>query len=131
MLAFGSFLGNLHHKKVLSMRAVCLRVFALCSCFLTIISLVRFSYGLTEPLTLSGFLNALSTIDFSFSNTYTSIVQIASVFQNNPIGGVDVIVDVARAIYNLINLPINLFRDVLITVSSVISFVFQLLGFSF
>lgn len=113
------------------MRTAVLRVFALCFCFLTIISLVRFAYGATEPLTLSGFLNALSAIDFSFSNTYSSIIQIASVFQNISVGGIDVVIDIAKAIYNIITLPINLLRDLLITVGSVISFIFQLLGFSF
>lgn len=113
------------------MRTAVFRVFSFCFCFLVIISLVRFAYGVTDPLTLSGFLNALSTIDFSFSNTYTSIVQIASVFQNISVGGFDVIVDIAKAIYNLITLPIDLLRDLLITAGSVISFVFQLLGFAF
>lgn len=113
------------------MRTAILRIFTLCLCFLIIISLVRFTYGVTEPLTLSSFLNALSTIDFSFSNTYSSIVQIASVFQNISVGGIDIIVDIAKAIYNLITLPINLLRDLLITVGSVISFIFQLLGFTF
>lgn len=113
------------------MRTAAFRVFTLCFCLLIIISLVRFTYGATEPLTLSGFLNALSTIDLSFSNTYSSIVQIASVFQNISIGGIDVIVDIAKAIYNLITLPINLLRDFLITVGSVFSFIFQLLGFTF
>lgn len=113
------------------MRIAIFRVFTLCFCFLIIISLVRFAYGAAEPLTLSGLLNALHTIDFSFSNTYSSIVQIASVFQNISIGGIDVIVDIAKAIYNLITLPIDLLRDLLITVGSVISFIFQLLGFAF
>lgn len=113
------------------MRTAIFRIFTLCFCFLIIVSLVRFAYGASEPLTLSGFLNALSTIDFSFSNTYSSIVQIASVFKNISIGGIDVIVDIAKAIYNLITLPIDLLRDLLITVGSVISFIFQLLGFSF
>lgn len=113
------------------MRIAIFRIFTLCFCFLIIVSLVRFAYGASEPLTLSGFLNALSTVDFSFSNTYSSIVQIASVFRNISIGGIDVIVDIAKAIYNLITLPINLLRDLLITVGSVISFIFQLLGFTF
>lgn len=113
------------------MRIAILRIFALCFCFLIIVSLIRFAYGASDPLTLSGFLNALSTIDFSFSNTYSSIVQIASVFQNISVGGIDVIIDIVKAIYNLITLPIDLLRDLLITVSSVISFVSQLLGFAF
>lgn len=113
------------------MRTAVFRVFTLCFCCLTIISLVRFAYGVAEPLTLSGFLNALSAIDFSFSNTYTSVVQIASIFQHISIGGFDLIVDIAKAIYNLITLPIDLLRDLLITAGSVISFVFQLLGFTF
>lgn len=113
------------------MRTVIFRMFTLCVCFLIIVSLVRFAYGASEPLTLSGFLNILSTVDFSFSNTYSSIVQIASVFRNIPIGGIDVIVDIAKAIYNLITLPINLLHDLLITVGSVILFSYQLLGFAF
>lgn len=113
------------------MRTAVSRIFALCFCFLIIVSLVRFAYGAAEPLTLSGFLNALSTIDFSFSNTYSSIVQIASVFQNISVGGIDIIVDIVKAIYSLITLPINLLRDLLITVGSVLSFIFQLLGFTF
>lgn len=113
------------------MRTVVFRVFTLCFCFLITISLVRFAYGATEPLTLSGFLNALSTIDFSFSRTYSSIVQIASIFQHMSIGGFDVIIDIAKAIYNLITLPIDLLRDLLVTAGSVISFIFQLLGFAF
>lgn len=113
------------------MRTVFFRVFTLCFCFLVVISLVRFAYGVAEPLTLSGFLNALSTIDFSFSNTYSSIVQIASLFQNISVGGIDIVVDIVKAIYNIITLPINLLRDLLVTVGSVISFVFQLLGFAF
>lgn len=113
------------------MRTAVLRIFTLCFCFLVIVSLVRFAYGASEPLTLSGFLNALSTIDFSFSNTYSSIVQIASAFRDISIGGIDVIVDIAKAIYNLVTLPIDLIRDLLITVGSVISFIFRLLGFAF
>lgn len=113
------------------MRAAFFRLFGLCMAFLLVISVIRFAYGLSEPLTLSGFLNALESVDFSFSNTYSSIVQIASVFENISVGGIDVIVDIVKAIYNLIMLPINLLRDLLIAVGSVISFVFQLLGFSF
>lgn len=113
------------------MRAVFSRLFGLCMAFLLVISVIRFAYGLSEPLTLSGFLNALESVDFSFSNTYSSIVQIASVFENISIGGIDVIVDIVKAIYNLIMLPINFLRDLLIAVGSVISFVFQILGFTF
>lgn len=113
------------------MRTVVLRLFGIVTCFLLCISLIRIAYGVAEPLTLSGFLNALQTIDFSFSNTYSSLVQISQVFQSIQIGGIDVIVDIARAIYNVIMLPINLLRDLLIAVGSTLGFVFQLVGFAF
>lgn len=82
-------------------------------------------------LTTQQLLNALSQLDFSFSSTYRLISNTVQTFTNVQVGGVDAILDAVKAVVNLITLPITLLRDIFVSVASVFSFLYSLLGFEF
>lgn len=111
------------------MRSVVLRLLGLVTVFLLSVSLIRYAFGELPPLTSSNFLRALSTVDFSFSATYSSLVEIVQTFQNLSIGGWDVVIDVLKAIWKIITLPVDLVKDLATTLYSVLQFLAKILGF--
>lgn len=82
-------------------------------------------------LTTQQLLNALSQLDFSFSSTYRLITNTVQAFTNVQVGGIDAILDAVKAVIDLITLPVTLLRDVFISIASVFSFLYGLLGFEF
>lgn len=113
------------------MRTAVFRVFSIAFVFMLCINLIRACYGDVPIFSFSSLLNALSELDFSFSYTYSTIAETAEIFQDISIGGIDFLIDIGKAIYNIIRMPIMLLRDLLITVGSVLSFIARLVGFWF
>ncbi len=111
------------------MKALFLRVFFIAIVVLLAMSCVRVTFGIEEPLTFSGLLNALETIDFSFSSTYRTIVDVVNAFSSISVGGWDAVLDVLKAIVQIITLPLDIVIDLFTTVASCFAFVAKLFGF--
>ena len=110
------------------MRALTFRLFTLVMVFLMCLSLIRFAFGLSEPMTFTGFIRALSMIDFSFSSTYQSVIEIVNGF-SFPSGGIQAVFEAMKSIIRLISLPITALKDVFTALASVFTFVFRFFGF--
>lgn len=112
------------------MKTLFLRVFFIVIVMLLAMSCVRVSFGVSEPLTFSGLLNAFATVDFSFSSTYRTITDVVNAFSSISIGGWDAVLDVLKAIVQVITLPLDIVKDFFVTVASCFVFVSKLFGFT-
>lgn len=93
------------------------------------ISGVRFLLG-NEPLSLSVFLNLISTLDLDFSTTIESWVILVGNFESVGSGNFfENVYLVVVSILQLIGIPVAILFDLLSFVSSVLGVVVELLGF--
>lgn len=112
------------------MRSLFLRVFFIAIAVLLTMSCIRMSFGIEEPLTFSGLLNAISTVDFSFSSTYRTISDVVNAFSSITVGGWDAVLDVLKAVVRVLTLPLDIVKDFFVTVSSCFVFISKLFGFT-
>lgn len=112
------------------MRFLIVKLFAFVSLFLLALSCIRVTFGISEPLTFTGMLRAFEAIDFSFSHTYGTIIDVVNAFSSISVGGWDAVLDVLKAIVQIITLPINIVQDLFVTLAGCFVFITRLLGFT-
>lgn len=93
------------------------------------LSFLRFLVG-GKPLTLSYFMQCLTSVDVDFSNTVYKVASIAKDFTGlGDISWWNAIVQFLKGIIKLITLPIDVIIDLFDFAYSVVGFVINIIGF--